>query len=63
MVRPARLFRMVMAVGAPWSSRTTSKTENGRRRMVSVMSAGRTMTNCPAWVRAPTSAADKVSTL
>ena len=37
-----------MAVGAPAASRTTSKTENGRRSRVSVMSAGRTITNWPA---------------
>ena len=62
-VRPARLLKMLIAVGAPAESRMTSKTEKGRRSRVSAMSAGRTMTNWPAMVFAPTSGADKVSTL
>ena len=62
-VRPARLLRMLIAVGLPAASRMISNTENGRRSRVSVISAGRTMTNWPAIVLAPTSGAARVSTL
>ena len=62
-MRPARLFMMLMARTVPMSSRSTSKTENGRRSMGSVASVVFTITNCPGSVSAPTSGAEKVSTL
>ncbi len=44
-VRPARLFRMLMARTVPRSSRSTSNTENGRRSIGSDASVVLSITN------------------
>ena len=48
-----------MARTVPRSSRSTSKTENGRRSIGSLVSVVFTITNCPGSVSAPTSGAEQ----
>ena len=52
-----------MARTVPMSSRSTSKTEKGRRSIGSLASLVFSITNCPGSVVEPTSGAAIVSTL
>ena len=62
-VTPMRLLRIVMPVGVPALSRSTSNTENGRRSRGSVPWRGFTITNWPGWQVAAISGAARLSTL